>query len=85
MNDKRYWFPVRPTRHGWGWALPQVWQGWAVLLIFLVLIVGGSVMLAPYGQFAYVSYSVCAGALLLGVGFWKGEPQSMRDDSPYDD
>jgi hypothetical protein len=56
-----------------------------VLLIFLVLIVGGSVMLAPYGQFAYVSYSVCAGALLLGVVFWKGEPQSMRDDSPYDD
>ena len=24
MDDKRYWFPVKPPGYGWGWGLPLV-------------------------------------------------------------
>ena len=79
MNERRYWFPVRPARNGLGWGLPQVWQGWAVLLAFFVLLTGGEVTLAPYGALALAAWGLLMGALLLAICFWKGEPQSMRD------
>lgn len=79
MKEKRYWFPVRPARRGWGWGLPQVWQGWVVLLAFFVLLLGGLAWLAPYGQLVSIAYSFALAGLLIGVALWKGEPQSMRD------
>ncbi len=27
--EKKYWFPAK--RYGWGWGIPNVWQGWLVL------------------------------------------------------
>jgi hypothetical protein len=81
MDTRRYWFPVRPARNGWGWGLPVVWQGWAVLLGYFLVLIGGIVMLAPFGVLAIVGYSLALGALLLAIFFWKGEPQSMRDES----
>lgn len=78
---KRYWFPVRPARNGWGWGLPLVWQGWFVLLIFLMLLIGGSVMLASCGVLALIANGFASGAFLLAMLFWKGEQQSMRDNS----
>ncbi len=81
MNTRRYWFPVKPARNGWGWGLPVVWQGWAVLLGYLVVLIGGITVLAPYGELAIIGYSLVLGALLLAIFFWKGEPQSMRDES----
>lgn len=35
-NPCRYWFKRR--LYGWGWT-PVTWQGWAVTLIYLVLVV----------------------------------------------
>ncbi|GAB3465218.1 hypothetical protein GCM10027321_30030 [Massilia terrae] len=81
MATKRYWFPVRPARGGWGWGLPVVWQGWVVYLIFFVLLIGGSIVLSPYGTLAVVANGFVSGGFLLAMAFWKGEPQSMRDDS----
>jgi hypothetical protein len=80
MSAPRYWFPVRPARNGWGWGLPQVWQGWAVLLAFSVLLTGGEITLASYGALVLAAWGLLMGALLLAVCFWKGEPQSMRDE-----
>lgn len=80
MDNKRYWFPVRPARNGWGWGLPLVWQGWAVLVLFFGLLIGGMIILAPHGELALIAYSCVLGALLLAVAFWKGEPQHMRDN-----
>jgi hypothetical protein len=83
MNNRPYWFPVRPARNGWGWGLPVVWQGWVVLLGYFVLLTVGITMLAlaHFGELAIIGYSLAMGALLLAVYFWKGEPQSMRDES----
>lgn len=80
IEMKRYWFPVRPARDGWGWGLPLVWQGWLVLLVFFFLLIGGSVILAPYGLLALIANGLASGAFLLAMSFWKGEPQSMRDN-----
>jgi hypothetical protein len=81
MGDKRYWFPVKPARNGWGWSIPQVWQGWAVLAAFFVLLIGGLTILTSYGPLFMALYGGVLGGLLLGVAFWKGEPQSNRDNS----
>ncbi|MDQ2821526.1 MAG: hypothetical protein M3Y65_14240 [Pseudomonadota bacterium] len=81
MNDQRYWFPVRPARHGWGWGLPVAWQGWVAYLLFFVALIAGIVLLAAHGQLAVIGFSGIWAALFLGLMFWKGEPQKMRDNS----
>ncbi|MFC5479986.1 hypothetical protein [Massilia suwonensis] len=78
---KQYWFPVRPAARGWGWGLPLVWQGWVVYGIFLAALIGGPVLLAPYGQFVTVCWSCIAAALFVAVVAWKGEPQRLRGKS----
>ncbi|MGB9107093.1 MAG: hypothetical protein WCC39_00260 [Telluria sp.] len=80
MDTRRYWFPVKPARNGWGWGLPVVWQGWVVFLGYFVMLIAGIVVLAPFGVLAIIGYSLALGALLLAIFFWKGEPQSMRDE-----
>ena len=84
MDEKRYWFPVRPAGNGWGWGLPRVWQGWAVLLAFLVLLIGGVIVLAPHGQLAIIAYGCFLGVLLAAVAAWKGEPESLRGKRQVD-
>jgi hypothetical protein len=81
MSDEHYWFPVRPARNGWGWGLPIAWQGWVVFAAFFVLLVGGEIAMAPYGQLATVAYGCGLGALFLAIVWWKGEPQRMREDT----
>lgn len=40
-NDKTgFWFPAK--RHGWGWGPPVAWQGWVVLIAYLVLMILGA-------------------------------------------
>lgn len=80
MKDQHYWFPVRPARNGWGWGLPTVWQGWVAWLIYFATLIGGIVLLAPSGQLVVFAFTCVWGALFLGLMFWKGEPQSMRDN-----
>jgi hypothetical protein len=81
VDNKPYWFPVRPARNGWGWGPPLVWQGWAVLVVFFVSLVAGMIILAPLGELVLIVYGSVLGALLLAVASWKGEPQRMRDNS----
>jgi len=35
-NPQGYWFKAK--LYGWGWT-PAKWQGWAILLIYVVLVV----------------------------------------------
>ena len=76
--NKQYWFPVRPASRGWGWGLPLVWQGWAVYAVFFAALVGGPVLLAPYGQLVTIAWGCIAAAAFLAVVAWKGEPQHLR-------
>lgn len=42
-ND--HWF--KPRRYGWGWGLPQTWQGWVSFGIFIAVWLGATFMLLP--------------------------------------
>lgn len=35
-GGKAVWFPAK--RYGWGWGPPVCWQGWAVLILYFILI-----------------------------------------------
>jgi hypothetical protein len=41
MMKKNYWFTVK--RYGYG-ATPCTWQGWVVLLFFLLLLMGMAIL-----------------------------------------
>jgi len=72
-DDKTYWFPAK--RYGWGWGLPNVWQGWVVMAVFAFLVVVGAVLLLPsHDSGAFVAYTVLLCALLVAVCWAKGEP-----------
>jgi hypothetical protein len=43
----------------------------AVILIFFVLLFGGSIVLAPHGVLALITNGVVAGGFLLAMAFWK--------------
>lgn len=78
MSDNpQYWFPAK--RHGWGWGLPNAWQGWVVMAIFAVLVVGGAFMLLPtYGSSAFVTYAACLCLGLVAICWLKGERPTWR-------
>jgi hypothetical protein len=85
MNEEKNktWFPVK--RYGIGWGLPTCWQGWVVMVAWLLLIIGGTVALSPDRQpVAYAVYNLFVTALLVLVVAAKGEkPLRWRwgDDS----
>jgi hypothetical protein len=80
MKNRVYWFPVRPARNGWGWGLPIRWQGWVAYLVFFGGMLAGIWRAASYGQWAVIAFACVWGPLFVGLMFWKGEPQSMRDN-----
>lgn len=76
-GNRKYWFPAK--RYGWGWGPPCAWQGWVVLFIYLVLIVGGIPFIqASKGDIAYVAYVLALTALLIAVCWIMGERPRWR-------
>ena len=76
-NDKTYWFPAK--RYGWGWGLPTVWQGWAVLAAFAILVLAGITVLRPsYGEAVFLVCSAFLCAVLIAICWAKGEPPSWH-------
>jgi hypothetical protein len=72
----RYWFPAK--RYGWGWGLPITWQGWAILVAFLVLIAVGAAVVPKHSLAGFIAYAVVLNVLFAGVCWWKGEPLRWR-------
>ena len=75
--QSRYWFPAK--RYGWGWGFPQVWQGWAVLVLFIAGIVAGAcLLLVERSLVPFLLYTGVLVAILLVICYIKGEPPSWR-------
>ena len=73
ISPKQYWFPAK--RYGWGWGLPTTWQGWAVLISYLVVIGLVSVWVPPSVNPDRFWGLVFLATVALGVIVWrKGEP-----------
>jgi hypothetical protein len=72
MKAQRYWFPVRDASTGWGWGLPVVWQGWVAYVVFFAALIGGIVLLVPYGQMVVIAIQLRCGRAFPGRGGLEG-------------
>jgi len=75
-NEKQIWFPAK--KYGWGWGPPCAWQGWVVMAVWLVLLGGGGLFIAPRSIGLFVGYAFVLGAVLFVVAWLKGEPPRWR-------
>ena len=77
LPKDKAWFYAKT--HGWGWGLPARWQGWVVMVTFLVLTIVGSSRLPPHqhplGFFAMIIGLTSA---LLLICWSKGEEPRWR-------
>jgi hypothetical protein len=79
-NDGQYWFPAK--RYGWGWGPPTMWQGWAVLFIWFVVIAVADILLMPGHLVAFLGFNLLMVVLLLSICYVKGEPPRWRWGEP---
>jgi hypothetical protein len=75
-NSSPYWFPAK--RYGWGWGPPATWQGWVVLVVWLVATAGGGIYIHASYPIWFGAYNVAMVALLLLILYVKGEPPRWR-------
>jgi len=75
-SDRRYWFAAK--RYGWGWT-PVTWEGWVVLLAFVLLMIAGSILVLPrYGLLRFYAYVAVLIAVLTFVCWRTGPPPRWR-------
>lgn len=80
---KKIWFPAKT--YGYGWGPPVCWQGWAVLAVFVALVLGCSFLLAGRHTGWYIACVAGLSGGLILVCRLKGEKPRWRwgkgDDS----
>ncbi len=76
-GTNNFWFPAK--KYGYGWGLPITWQGWAVLLAYLVVVlVTALVFSESKGLFWLVPLHLALTALFVFVVWKKGERTTWR-------
>jgi hypothetical protein len=75
-KTSQYWFPAK--RYGWGWGPPTAWQGWAVLAVWIVVLLCAGFALLPGRPMAFQLSAVGMVLVLLLICYAKGEPPSWR-------
>ena len=74
---QKYWFPAK--RYGWGWGVPSRWQGWAVLVVYFVLLGAGVRAYRPdRTPFMFLLTTVGLSLVLVAVCWLTGEPPRWR-------
>ena len=76
-KEHDYWFPAK--RYGIGWGPPARWEGWAVLLGYMALVLTVALAFPPEAtpRDFMVGMASLTIALIL-VCWWKGEPTRWR-------
>ena len=74
-NEKQKWFPAK--KYGWGWGLPNCWQGWLVLAVYLALLCAGT-FLIPKHTALFLAYTVVLSIVLITICYLKGEKPRWR-------
>jgi hypothetical protein len=64
------WFAAKT--YGWGWGLPLRWQGWVLMIGFIVVLIAGA-PLAKKAIVLFVGYNVAVVTVLFVICYWKGE------------
>lgn len=74
---QKYWFPAK--RYGLGWGVPLTWQGWAVLIAYVALLISGAVLIDIDQQIiGWLSYVLGLTGALLVICWRTGEPLRWR-------
>ena len=94
-NPNNYWF--KRKRYGWGFA-PVSWQGWIVVIDFVVLAVGGAILLLPGSSqqattsqiLRFLGYLAVLTGLILYISLVRSPKPRWRwgkkpDDNPDED
>lgn len=72
QESEKFWFPAK--RYGFGWGLANSWQGLAIQIGYVVLLVFSAKTLLPRGQTAEFWVLFLASTVLFIVIHWlKGE------------
>ena len=74
-DETKFWFPAK--RYGWGWGLPNCWQGWMVLIAYVLLLTAGSPLLAVNAGL-YIAHVIILSIVLIIVCYLKGEKPGWR-------
>ena len=76
-TEQKYWFPAK--RYGYGWGIPVTWQGWLVLVTYVVLATVGTFFFPPQkGLLPYLACITILTAAFIGVCWFKGETPRWR-------
>jgi hypothetical protein len=75
-NAKRYWFPAK--RYGWGWGLPSTWEGWVVLVAFVISLAASARRLLPQDPTKFGVVAAITSCVLIVICYVTGEPPSWR-------
>jgi hypothetical protein len=67
-----YWFPRK--RSGWGWGAPVAWQGWAVIVVYVLsAVIGIAAIHARHGARAFIAYLIALTIAFMALCWMKGE------------
>jgi hypothetical protein len=75
-GEKNYWFPAKT--YGWGWGPPICWQGWAVMIAWMILLAGGGLALMPLHVGLFIIHVVTLSVILTFICYLKGEKPGWR-------
>jgi len=75
-DDRDIWFPAK--RYGWGWGLPVAWQGWVVLLGYIVLLFIGTEEFLRTQNRMFFAYLALVTIGLIVICYQKGEAPRWR-------
>jgi hypothetical protein len=75
-QNPNHWFPAK--RYGWGWGPPITWQGWTVLVSWLIVFFAGVGYVVARHSLLQVPFGAAMAILLLVICYRKGEPPRWR-------
>jgi len=76
-EQQRHWFPAK--KYGYGWGLPVVWQGWALLLGYLGLVAAAGLAVSGGTDLLwFLPLHLVLTGLFLFVVWKKGEKTTWR-------
>jgi hypothetical protein len=75
-EEPEYWFPAK--RYGWGWGPPIRWQGWVVLVSWLIAFFSGVAYFIARRSLLHVAFASGMVVVLLIICYWKAEPPRWR-------
>tara|TARA_R110002094_G_scaffold139236_1_gene130421 strand:+ start:261 stop:527 length:267 start_codon:yes stop_codon:yes gene_type:complete len=80
LPKDKAWFAAKT--YGYGWGLPLRWQGWVVMVGYLVAMMLGAVFLAEKSVGAFIGLAVTISAILYVICLWKGGAGGMAVGAP---